>query len=171
MKHRRQQRAVLDVLLYLALFWSISLLGLPWLLSGKASASAGEAGDAGSIPGSGRSLKKEMAARSSILAWRILWTEEPGGLQSTGPQRVGHDSETKQQGYEFQASEVTAFHGVKNANRFCESQGVPVVEGKNSGIRLLVLPPTSCVTLSQLLNLSEPQPPCPRSGIKTAPAS
>ena len=35
-------------------------------------------------------LKKEMATRSSILAWRIPWTEEPGGLQSMGPHRVGH---------------------------------------------------------------------------------
>ena len=32
-----------------------------------------------------------MATHSSILAWEIPWTEEPGGLQSTGPQRVGHD--------------------------------------------------------------------------------
>ena len=36
-------------------------------------------------------LVKEMATHSSILAWRIAWTEEPGGLQSTGSQRVGHD--------------------------------------------------------------------------------
>ena len=36
-------------------------------------------------------LEKEMATRSSILAWRIPWMEEPGGLQSTGSQRVGHD--------------------------------------------------------------------------------
>ena len=36
-------------------------------------------------------LEKEMAIHSSILAWRIPWTEEPGGLQSTGSQRVGHD--------------------------------------------------------------------------------
>ena len=36
-------------------------------------------------------LEKEMATHSSILAWRILWTEEPGGLQSTGSQRVRHD--------------------------------------------------------------------------------
>ena len=35
-------------------------------------------------------LEKEMAIHSSILAWRIPWTEEPGGLQSTGSQRVGH---------------------------------------------------------------------------------
>ena len=37
------------------------------------------------------SLEKEMAAHSSILAWRIPWTEEPGRLQSMGLQRVGHD--------------------------------------------------------------------------------
>ena len=36
-------------------------------------------------------LEKEMATHSSILAWRLPWTEEPGGLQSTGLQRVGHD--------------------------------------------------------------------------------
>ena len=36
-------------------------------------------------------LEKEMATHSSILAWRILWTEEPGRLQSTGSQRVRHD--------------------------------------------------------------------------------
>ena len=36
-------------------------------------------------------LEKEMATHSSILAWRIPQTEEPGGLQSTGSQRVGHD--------------------------------------------------------------------------------
>ena len=36
-------------------------------------------------------LEKGMATHSSILAWRTPWTEEPGGLQSTGLQRVGHD--------------------------------------------------------------------------------
>ena len=36
-------------------------------------------------------LRKRMATHSSFLAWRILWTEEPGGLQSMGSQRVGHD--------------------------------------------------------------------------------
>ena len=36
-------------------------------------------------------LEKGMAAHSRILAWRIPWTEEPGGLQSTGSQRVGPD--------------------------------------------------------------------------------
>ena len=42
-------------------------------------------------------LEKEMATHSSTLTWRILWTEEPGGLQSTGSQRVGHNWVTKQQ--------------------------------------------------------------------------
>ena len=36
-------------------------------------------------------LEKQIATHSSILAWRIPWTEEPGGLQSMGLQRVGHD--------------------------------------------------------------------------------
>ena len=36
-------------------------------------------------------MKEEMTAQSSILAWRIPWTEESGRLQSMGSQRVGHD--------------------------------------------------------------------------------
>ena len=36
-------------------------------------------------------LEEEMATHSSILAWRILWTKEPGRVQSMGLQRVGHD--------------------------------------------------------------------------------
>ena len=42
-------------------------------------------------------LEKRMATHSSILAWRIPWTKQPGGLQSIGLQRVGHDLVTKQQ--------------------------------------------------------------------------
>ena len=42
-------------------------------------------------------LEKEMATHFSILAWRIPWTEELGGLQSMGSQRVGHDWATEQQ--------------------------------------------------------------------------
>ena len=50
------------------------------------------AGDTGSsIPGSGRPLEEGMATHSSILAWRTPWTEKPGGLQSAGLHRVGHD--------------------------------------------------------------------------------
>ena len=40
-------------------------------------------------------MEKGTATHSSILAWRIPWTEEPGGLQSMGSQRVGHDRTTK----------------------------------------------------------------------------
>ena len=47
--------------------------------------------DMGLIPELGRSLEKEMATHSSILAWEIPWTEEPGQLRSIGSQRVGHD--------------------------------------------------------------------------------
>ena len=54
-------------------------------------ASASNAGNLGSIPGSGRPPEKEMAAHSSIHAWRIPWTEEPGRLQSMGSQRVTQD--------------------------------------------------------------------------------
>ena len=39
-------------------------------------------------------LEKEMTTHSSILAWKISWTEEPGRLHSMGPQRVGHDRAT-----------------------------------------------------------------------------
>ena len=47
-------------------------------------------GQIGSLSGEDP-LEKEVATHSSILAWRISWTEEPGGLQSMGSQRVGHD--------------------------------------------------------------------------------
>ena len=48
------------------------------------------------VPSLGREdpLEKEMATHSSILAYRIPWMEEPGGLQSTGSQSVGHDQVT-----------------------------------------------------------------------------
>ena len=57
-----------------------------------------KAGDASSLQSLGRKdpLEKEMAMHSSILAWRIPWTEEPGGLQSIGSQRVRHNLATEQ---------------------------------------------------------------------------
>ena len=64
-------------------------MGFPGGSDGKQSAC--NAGDWGSIPGSGGSLEKGMATHSSILAWRSPWIEETGGLQSMGLQRVGHD--------------------------------------------------------------------------------
>ena len=54
-------------------------------------ANAGIARETGSVPGSGRSPPVGSGNHSSILAWKIPWTEEPGRLQSMGSQRVGHD--------------------------------------------------------------------------------
>ena len=54
-------------------------------------ASARNVGDLGSIPGLGRFPGEGNGNPLSILAWRIPWVEDPGGLQSTGSQRVGHD--------------------------------------------------------------------------------
>ena len=58
-------------------------------------------------------MEKEMATHSSILAWEIPWTEEPGGLQSTGSQRVGRDLATKQQVLSFTQFELEK--GIKNS--------------------------------------------------------
>ena len=54
-------------------------------------ANVGDIRDISSIPWLGRSEEEGMATHSSILSWIILWTEEPGGLQSVGSQRVRHD--------------------------------------------------------------------------------
>ena len=54
-------------------------------------ASAGDTGDMSMILGREDPLKEEMTTYSSILAWRIPWTEEPGGLQSQGLKRVTDD--------------------------------------------------------------------------------
>ena len=68
-------------------------MGFPGGSNGKESAC--NAGNLDLISGSGRSPGKEMATHSNILACRISWTEEPGGLQFMGSQRVGHDLMTK----------------------------------------------------------------------------
>ena len=68
-----------------------SLGGLTGAMVKSPPTSAGDTKDAGSIPQLGRSSGKGMATRPSILAWRIPWTEEPGGLRSIGSQTVGHD--------------------------------------------------------------------------------
>ena len=59
-------------------------------------ASAGGAMNAVWSLGQENPLEEEMATHSNILAWNIPWTEEPGGLQSMGLQRVMHDWVTKQ---------------------------------------------------------------------------
>ena len=62
--------------------------GLPWWLSGKESHLQET-----QVQSLGRKdpLEKEMATHSSIVAWKIPWTEEPGRLQSMEPQRIGRD--------------------------------------------------------------------------------
>ena len=52
---------------------------------------AANAGDASSVPGLGDALEEGMATHSSTLAWKILWMEEPGRLQSMGLRRVRHN--------------------------------------------------------------------------------
>ena len=66
--------------------------GLPRRLSGKESdCSAGDAGDMGLIPGLGRSPEEGMATHSTILAWRMSWTEELERLRFMESRSVGHD--------------------------------------------------------------------------------
>ena len=67
----------------------LSLLRLPQHSDGKESAC--NEGDLGSVPAGEDPLEKGMASHSNILAWRIPWTEESGGLQFMGSQRVGHN--------------------------------------------------------------------------------
>ena len=67
----------------------LSKRGFPSGSDGKESAC--NVGNLGSILGWEDPLEEGMATYSSVLAWRISWTEDPGGLQSIGSQRVGHD--------------------------------------------------------------------------------
>ena len=75
------------------IYFLVGLVDISLWLSGKETAC--NARDLSSIPvrslGQEDCLEKEMATHSSILAWRIQWTEESGGLQSMGLQRVGRD--------------------------------------------------------------------------------
>ena len=64
-------------------------------------ASAWNAGDLGSIPELGRSPGEGNGSLPSVLAWRIPWREEPGRLQSTGSQSVGHDWATSLSFFHF----------------------------------------------------------------------
>ena len=65
------------------------LLGFPDGSDNKESAC--NAGDSSLLPGQEDPLEEGMATHSSILAWRMPWTEEPGGPQFMGSQRVRHD--------------------------------------------------------------------------------
>ena len=91
-------------------------LGLSLWLGGKEPAcSAGDIEDSGSIQSLGWEdpLEERMATHSSILAWSIPWTEEPGGLQSIGSQQAGHDLSDRTQRHDQTISEpalLDCFH-------------------------------------------------------------
>ena len=74
---------------------SLAALLPQWPSSKESACHAGDTVDVGSIPGLGRSPGGGNGNQSSILAWRIPWTEEPGGLQSMESQRVRHDWATE----------------------------------------------------------------------------
>ena len=69
-------------------------MGLPWWSSSKEPTC--QSRDQDQSPGQEDPLQKEMATHSSILAWEVPWTEEPGG-SPCGPGRVRHNLDTKQQ--------------------------------------------------------------------------
>ena len=84
----------------LLIFIIVRIVGFPGgVVVKNLPVNAGDLRDMDSIPGSGISLEEGMATQFSILAWRIPWTEEPGGLQSiglqsqTGLKQCTHDSE------------------------------------------------------------------------------
>ena len=62
-------------------------------------ANAGATGNMGAILGQEDPLEEEMTIHSNILAWKTPWTEKPGGLQSMGSQRVGHNWATEHAGF------------------------------------------------------------------------
>ena len=62
-------------------------------------ANAGATGNMGAILGQEDPLEEAMTIHSNILAWKTLWTEKPGGLQSMGSRRVGHNWATEHTGF------------------------------------------------------------------------
>ena len=92
----------------------IHIFGLPWCSVVKILPA--NARDTGLIPGLGRSpRRKEMATHSSILAWEIPWTVEPGRLQSIEWQRVRHDLATEHPRTAFKNE-----HKILSSQRYCE---------------------------------------------------
>ena len=72
-------------------FFFLKSIYLGFLGGSDGKESTCNAGDSGSIPGLGQSPGEEGGTHSSILAWRIPWTEEPGGLEPTGSKTAGHN--------------------------------------------------------------------------------
>ena len=65
--------------------------------------------------GQGDPLEKEMVTQSSMLAWKVPWTEEPGGLQSMGSQKVRHDGEGNGNPLQYSCLEKSTDRGVWRA--------------------------------------------------------
>ena len=82
------------IFFFLAFIYFLRPQGLPWWLSSKEICLPMQEPRVQFL-GWEDPLVKELAIHSSILAWEIPWIEKPGGLQSTGSQRVGHDLVTK----------------------------------------------------------------------------
>ena len=83
---RNGEKGVMKIMSSSSLYLVYISWGLPKWLSGKESTC--NAGDMGSILGREDLLEKEMATYCSILAWKVPWTEEPGGLQSMQSQEL-----------------------------------------------------------------------------------
>ena len=83
------------ILFHILFHYDLSLGFLGSAVLKNPPADAGDTKDVGVISGLGRSLGYEMATHSSVLSWRTSWTEEPGGLQSTGsPSQTGLNTHT-----------------------------------------------------------------------------
>ena len=90
-------------------------------------------------------LEKEMATHSSTLAWGIPWTEEPGGLQSMGSQRAGHDlASTQQQQYKVFLPMVS----LDSSASFLSQ--VSLFKNKSDNINFVVTSLTSCYLLNKI---------------------
>ena len=98
-------------------------------------------------------LEKEMATHSSILAWKVPWMQEPGGLQSTGSQRIGHDwSSNLIHSNEIAGlQEMYTFRFVRKAKLF--SEVVEIIYTPNGSEKVFTLLNSLSVMLSGLWNL------------------
>ena len=124
-------------------------------------------------------LEKGMATHSSILAWRIPWTEEPGGEESMGPQRVGRDWATTT--LSFMLQHVSALHSVSEMKNTLEIVSIilslhftisqlnkPVGYLQNISFLSLVFDPTTWLGLQHLSSPTRDwtHAPC-KSGVLT----
>ena len=99
-------------------------------------ANAGDVRDAGSIPGLRRSLEERMATYPSTLAWRIPRTEEPGGLQTIGSQRVGHDCSDLTHTQDSYNSQERSLFPNSDRGSLCSYTSVALSSGGCSGSKL-----------------------------------